>query len=486
MGNPGSARTAVIAAAGHGSRLLPLTASTPKCLLPIAGEPILGRLVRMAREDLGVEEVVVLVGGLGEAVRGWLGDGERFGVRVRYLHNPSPEKGLGDGIARVEGEVPTPFVLLLGDEVYHGSNHAELPALAASRDADAVVGVRREPDPRVIARTCSATLQGGALVGLEERPERVDGPWMGTGTYLIGPAVFDSLRRTPPSRRTGRRELTDALDRLARDGGTVLPFELRGEYVNVNRIEDLRAARSVVRTASFPTCRRSLVIPAYEEEDSVAFVVREFRPWVDEVLVVDGGSRDATAREAEAAGARVLTLSPGGYGAAIAHGLDHASGEVLIVAEADGTFRARDLGRLLETLKDADMVVGTRTAPPWIEHNARMDPPQRWANVAVAGLLGALWRSEGSGTRLTDVGCTYRALWRDVWEEVRGHVRGVGPEFSPEMMIEVLRARRRLAEVPVHYAPRIGGRSKHSAGYAPLAHTALRMLRTIGERRFRG
>ena len=86
--------------------------------------------------------------------------------------------------------------------------------------------------------------------------------------------------------------------------------------------------------------------------------------------------------------------------------------------------------------------------------------------------------------RFTDVGCTYRALWRETYQSIRPLLKGVGPELAPEMMVAVLQVNKRIIEVPVSYHARIGGESKHSANYFKIAQTALRMLRTILRHRF--
>ena len=126
--------------------------------------------------------------------------------------------------------------------------------------------------------------------------------------------------------------------------------------------------------------------------------------------------------------------------------------------EADHSFRARDLGKLLEYLKDADMVVGTRTTRELIEQGTNMRGPVRMGNILVAKLVELLWW--GQRPRFTDVGCTYRALWRDTYRRIRPLLTGVGPELSPEMMVAVLQARMRIIEVPVSYHRRMGGASK--------------------------
>jgi hypothetical protein len=123
------------------------------------------------------------------------------------------------------------------------------------------------------------------------------------------------------------------------------------------------------------------------------------------------------------------------------------------------------------------MVVGTRTTRELVEQGTNMRGPVRWGNVVVAKLVELLWWN--LQPRFTDVGCTYRALWRDAYQAIRPLLRGVGPELSPEMMVAALQARKRIIEVPVSYHRRIGGESKHSANYFRISRTALRMLRTI-------
>jgi UDP-N-acetylglucosamine diphosphorylase / glucose-1-phosphate thymidylyltransferase / UDP-N-acetylgalactosamine diphosphorylase / glucosamine-1-phosphate N-acetyltransferase / galactosamine-1-phosphate N-acetyltransferase len=202
---------------------------------------------------------------------------------------------------------------------------------------------------------------------------------------------------------------------------------------------------------------------------------------VDEVLVVDNSSRDRTAEVAARAGARVETVRLTGYGDTIRWGLDHALGDILVVVEADHSFRARDLDKMLVYLKDADFVIGTRTTRELVEQGTNMRGPVRWGNVIVAKFVELLWWN--LQPRFTDVGCTYRALWKETYRAIRPLLEGVGPELSPEMMVAALLARKRIIEVPVSYHRRLGGESKHSADYLHISRTALRMLRAILKKR---
>ena len=228
----------------------------------------------------------------------------------------------------------------------------------------------------------------------------------------------------------------------------------------------------------------SLVIPAYNEQETITDVVGEFRqsPWLDEIVVVDNNCADRTAELAAAAGARVVAERRPGYGSALMAGMAAAKGDIFVLVEADGSFRARDLEKLLAYLDDAGMVLGTRTTRQMVEQGANMRFLLRWGNVFMAKILQLLWLRP-SEPRFTDVGCTYRALSRATWEAIRGGLRETGPAFSPEMMCAALNAGCRVVEIPVTYSRRHGGESKHSDTFARQARTALKMFRTICRKR---
>ena len=229
----------------------------------------------------------------------------------------------------------------------------------------------------------------------------------------------------------------------------------------------------------------SLVIPAYNEEETIGQVVEEFRqdPHLDEIVVVDNNCSDRTAELAAAAGARVVTESKPGYGSALTAGMNAATGELMVLVEADGSFRARDVVKLLVYLDDAGMVMGTRTTRQMVEQGANMRFLLRWGNVFMAKFLQVCWMRP-SEPRFTDVGCTFRALSRETWERIRPRLREAGPAFSPEMMCAALQERCRIIEVPVTYSCRMGGESKHSDTFSRQARTAMKMFRTIFRKRF--
>ncbi len=473
-------RIAVVAAAGKGRRIHPKGVNVPKVMLEVAGRPLLLRNLELLRDALGIREVWVVVGHLSGYVRNALGDGSQLGMTLHFVENHDVDGGLGTIFSVVEPYVKEPFVTILGDELYLETNHAALAEIAGPYTA--VCAIHPTDDAEVIAKNYSVTLADGRITSLVEKPTTPPTPYVGCGTYLFDPAIFRHARETPKSARTGRLELTDIIDHAARAGEPVLPFELHGHYLNVNSVEDLNAANYLCRALHFAQHRVSIVIPAYNEAASIGRVVRDFRGAADEIVVMDNASPDGTGEIARSLGAVVHSRPLAGYGDALRQGMDAATGDIFVLVEADGTFKAKDLGKLLEFLKDADMVIGTRTTRQMVEQGANMDGLLRWGNVVVGKLIEALWWNREP--RFTDVGCTYRAIWRDAYEKIRPYLTRQDAAFSPEMMIEMLRIEGRVIEIPVSYYRRLGGASKHSSSRWHSVRTGLRMLRLILQKRF--
>ncbi len=137
------------------------------------------------------------------------------------------------------------------------------------------------------------------------------------------------------------------------------------------RTAERHATRSlrVVRSALEPVRRPRIaaIIPVLDEEGAIGAVVAAIpRDWVDEIIVVDGGSRDRTVAVASAAGARVIVESDRGYGRACATGAAAAvegRAEILVFLDGDGSDRPEEIPRLVQPILDGkfDFVIGSRT-----------------------------------------------------------------------------------------------------------------------------
>ncbi len=198
----------------------------------------------------------------------------------------------------------------------------------------------------------------------------------------------------------------------------------------------------------------SVVLPTYNERDSIRRVIEEFFETgvVDEVIVVNNNAARGTSEEVAHTRAREVAEPRQGYGFAIQRGLQEAAGDYVILSEPDGTFRARDVYKLLAFAEDFDVVYGSRTAQALVWHGANMGVFLRLGNWIVAKMMEFLFNS----INLTDAGCTMRLLRRRAIEIMSPDFRVGGSSFGPEMMLLSLSHRLRIIQVPVNYLPRVG------------------------------
>ena len=210
--------------------------------------------------------------------------------------------------------------------------------------------------------------------------------------------------------------------------------------------------------------RMAVVITAYNEAQAIAKVVAEFKAQdsVVEVIVIDNNSRDDTAALAAVAGARVVRETRQGYGYAcmrgLVEGLNVREANVVVLTEGDGTFAGKDLSKFRAYIDQADMVLGTRVVPHLVENGSQMDRFFTWGNIAVGTLLRlTFWDTKFLGAaRLSDVGCTYRAIRREALERILPDLAVGGNHFSPHMIVVALRQGLSIIEIPVTFRRRIG------------------------------
>lgn len=217
----------------------------------------------------------------------------------------------------------------------------------------------------------------------------------------------------------------------------------------------------------------SVVLMTYAERDSIRGVIESFlaTDLVDEVLVVDNNAQPGTAEEVARTSARLVHEPQQGYGHATRRGLVEATGDLIVLAEPDGTFLAQDIQKLLVYSGECDVVFGTRTTRELIWAGANMAPLLRWGNWAVAKLIEVLYNT----SHLSDVGCTYRLLRSQTAARVAQDMTVGGNHAGVEIMLLTILSGARFVEVPVNYLPRVG---KSSVTGHPIKamHVGLRMI----------
>lgn len=222
----------------------------------------------------------------------------------------------------------------------------------------------------------------------------------------------------------------------------------------------------------------SVIIPALNEEEPIAAVVRECLATglPGEVIVVDNGSSDRTAEHARNAGARVVVEPTPGYGRACAAGvralaLSRSRDDIVVFLDGDGSDCPEFMPQLVEPIQrgEQDFVIGSRTRGK--RESGSMNFQQVFAGRVAGRLLRLLY-----GVRYTDM-CPFRAIRRDALEKLGMKEQTYG--WNLEMQMRAARARLRILEVPVNHRCRTGGESKVSGTLRGTFVAGARIIATL-------
>ncbi|WP_146361440.1 glycosyltransferase family 2 protein [Arthrobacter yangruifuii] len=207
------------------------------------------------------------------------------------------------------------------------------------------------------------------------------------------------------------------------------------------------------------TDRPLVIMPAWNEAETIGQTVKEvlsYGPPCD-VLVVDDGSRDATAALARDAGATVIQLPFNlGVGGAMRTGFKYAKYRgyrQAIQVDADGQHDPRDIAKVLAGLEHADIVIGARFAE---EGTYSVRGPRKWAMKVLAGTL-----SRVTGTRLTDVTSGFRAANQKAIRQYVDHYPAEYLGDTIDSLVVAARSGCKVTQVPVSMRERQGGTPSH-------------------------
>ena len=231
------AMRAMILAAGLGTRLRPLTNTTPKALAPVAGRPLIEYALRFVRAQ-GIREVVINLHHLGDQIRARLGDGRDYGVRITY----SVEERLletGGGVKQAQTFLDGGTFLVVNSDAILDLDLAAV--LAAHQRNRAVASLVLRPDPDAASYGLLEIDRSGRLRRLRGQPAGVDEPlsaYMFTGCQILEPRVFDFMPELRPFSLT-RQTYVEML----RAGEPLYGFVHTGPWMVVDDAEGMAGQR---------------------------------------------------------------------------------------------------------------------------------------------------------------------------------------------------------------------------------------------------
>ncbi|WP_420570633.1 glycosyltransferase family 2 protein [Kordia sp.] len=196
-----------------------------------------------------------------------------------------------------------------------------------------------------------------------------------------------------------------------------------------------------------------VIIPAYNEEDSIANVIREIPKDVTEIIVVSNNSTDNTEVNAKAAGTTVLKEPRKGYGYACLKGMEYIANQevkpdILVFLDGDYSDYPEELTKIVSPIikDDIDFVIGARVKS--LRENGSMTPQQVFGNWLATFLMKLFFRA-----KFTDLG-PFRAIKYDKLLQLQMEDKTYG--WTVEMQLKALKQKLSYVEVPVRYKKRIG------------------------------
>jgi glycosyltransferase involved in cell wall biosynthesis len=196
-----------------------------------------------------------------------------------------------------------------------------------------------------------------------------------------------------------------------------------------------------------------VIIPAYNEQNAIVKVVQDIPTIVDEIIVVNNNSTDATETIAKAAGATVLSEPKRGYGYACLKGMEYVSEQeikpdIIVFLDGDYSDYPEQLTELITPIieMDIDFVVGARVKT--LREEGSMTVPQKFGNWLATSLMKLFF-----GSRFTDLG-PFRAIKYDKLLDL--DMKDTTYGWTVEMQLKALKQKYSYTEIPMKYRNRIG------------------------------
>ena len=200
--------------------------------------------------------------------------------------------------------------------------------------------------------------------------------------------------------------------------------------------------------------KTTLVIPAYNEEKAIKLVVEEYKPFVDEIIIIDNGSNDSTydiGKTLESDCVRLFRIEINkGKVPALRYGVEHATGDIIIFTDADCTYPARYIPEFVDKIEHGvDLVLGSR------QINRENTPLfNRLGNIVFSSLAAYI-----SGKTIVDSQTGFRAFRKEMFKKLDVEAKSL--EYETKMTVRAAKLGYKIAEIPIEYRVRVGTSKLH-------------------------
>ena len=460
-----------ILAGGLGSRLNTYGKHNLKAFIEIDDETLIERQINIINKYIDPSKIFILVTKQLHTFKQRLSNYEN--VNFINVKKDYSQKGLLLALLEIDKELleSEKFMLFLVDEFFDEEDINDFYKRSQINDFSLLAAIKKFDFPEEYFKNYGVILdkKNDLIIDSIEKSKTILSDFFGTGLICTNKNFCSIVKEN-----LDKNNILPLYSLISKYSPTKFHI-LKRKYININSRVDLYNLKKTIRKNK--KFKIDLIIPAYEEEKSIGYVINDFKDKVNKIIIANKNAADNTEQIALDSGATVFTHNYTGYGNAIREGIKKSEADIIILAEADGTFRSGDLDKIISFIHECDMVIGTRTNSTFIQYGASMDIKKRFFNILFGKFISFLW--PGSSTSFTDVGCTYRGFWRKQYNELEKNFISHDAAFAPELTIEFIQKGYRVVEIPVNYYPRVVGRSKISGTFFGSAITALKMLKLI-------
>ncbi|MCZ7393811.1 MAG: sugar phosphate nucleotidyltransferase [Candidatus Methanoperedens sp.] len=223
---------AVILAGGKGTRLKPFTTVFPKPLMPIDDKPIIEIVIRQLK-SCGINEIIMAVGHLSELIMAFLGDGSKYGVKIKYSREDIPLGTVG-GLGLIKNELKETFLMMNGD-VLTTLNYSELVNFHKRNGAVATIALNKR---YVKIDFGVVELEESTISKYIEKPS-ID-YLVSMGVYVFEPRVLEYIKLNT------YLDFPDLIKKLISNGETVKGYVYDGYWLDIGRPDDYEKANNEI------------------------------------------------------------------------------------------------------------------------------------------------------------------------------------------------------------------------------------------------
>lgn len=230
----------VILAGGRGTRLGWLGNFLPKSLIPVGQKPMIYYIIRNLH-SIGIKKIYILINYKGKLIRDYLKNEPDFKkASFQFIHS-QPNLGLAEVISKTEKYIREPFIVILGDDFTLSSQINKLP-ITKSPKTIVKQAIILEKNRKILSQTCEIYFnKKGQITRAVEKPIKPKASYRGCGLYYFKPQIFDFIKKTAQSDRTGKKEITDTINLVGKEKKASV-WLINGINVNINTQDDLTEA----------------------------------------------------------------------------------------------------------------------------------------------------------------------------------------------------------------------------------------------------